>query len=94
MSCTGIRVRLYLVVCTCLCFTQDSLPQDFQLDPRTFTEVIMAMDVGGELRWALVPASMLFREVRGCWCLNFARCLACYSKILTLQKDEKLYSSG
>jgi hypothetical protein len=37
---------------------------DFQLDPKSYTEVLMAMEVGQQLRWDIVPSSMFFLHVR------------------------------
>eukprot|EP00983_Pelagomonas_calceolata_P028750 900685-Pelagomonas_calceolata.AAC.4 len=40
----------------------ERLPPSFLLHPHDFTGVLMALEVGNQLRWAIVPPSLFFRQ--------------------------------
>ena len=39
------------------------MPESFELHPLTFTHVLQAIEGDGWLRWAVVPAAWLYRQV-------------------------------
>mmetsp|Transcript_27343 Transcript_27343/g.73948 ORF Transcript_27343/g.73948 Transcript_27343/m.73948 type:complete len:283 (-) Transcript_27343:698-1546(-) len=43
-------------------YITERLPPSFLLHPHDFTGVLMALEVGNQLRWAIVPPSLFFRQ--------------------------------
>ncbi|KAF5839527.1 hypothetical protein DUNSADRAFT_599 [Dunaliella salina] len=43
-------------------YIKERLPPSFHLDAQNFSGVLMALEVGHQLRWAVVPPSVFFRQ--------------------------------